>query len=238
MRGRDQQEYSPTHPAANTNHTSRTLHGTTLHSSHYAVSIHSSDSLTTTSYATTRTSRTTTDDPLPWMATKLPAELGESLGQGLGVCPLPFPGPKFKTSPGRSRWHRRKGNYINLSSRTLSHNEIELLSMGLTFIPVPQSRVFHSENILEDIDNLNTKYMQMYHCTLPGESERTLGSVCMGTTEGLGKVRPVTIGNNLPEPLRKSLHELRNNTQIVRCKADKGDVTVVMDSSQHWHGYT
>lgn len=122
---------------------------------------------------------------------------------------------------------------VNLSQYELSPDELELLSMGISFIPSPGPNKFSNDTLVGDFKTLEEGYIANYRRGLPTGSAKLLDKVCGKIQGDLHLVGVKTHPPNLPVRLRKALHDLKGNGDIVISKADKGDAVVVMDR-QHY----
>lgn len=120
-------------------------------------------------------------------------------------------------------------NVVNLSKRNLTVAEYELLSLGLSFIPSPSPAKCCHHSLVEDFNSLNDSYLTSYTRTASSSSRSFLDRVCNRVRKGLANFTICNISDNLTPPLRSALRALRDDRSIIICKADKGDVTVVMD---------
>ena len=103
-------------------------------------------------------------------------------------------------------------NVINLFSYSLSSDELELLSLGLSFVPSPHSGRFSTDELRTNFTTLQDTHMARYSCSLPISSKRILDSICSQIEEDLGHVPPRCVDPNLPLRLRKALKILKYNT--------------------------
>lgn len=81
--------------------------------------------------------------------------------------------------------------------------------------------------MLEDFDNLKQTYIQKYQCT--ASTGFTLDKICKRIIGSLKKVQTYHPIPNLREHFKTALEELRNNKELILCKAVKEDATVIMD---------
>lgn len=105
--------------------------------------------------------------------------------------------------------------------------------MGIAFIPSPGVDRFSNDTLLGDFETLREGYIALHRRGLPTGSAGLLDKVCGKIREDLSSVGVIRRAPNLPPRLRKALHGLRDNGDIVVSKADKGDAIVVMDK-QHY----
>lgn len=99
----------------------------------------------------------------------------------------------------------------------------KVLSLGLTFIPTPHPKKIWTKALLEDSDNLKQTYIQKYQCT--ASTGFTLDKICKRIIGSLKNVQTYHPIPNLREHFKTALEELRNNKELILCKADKGDAS-------------
>ena len=124
-------------------------------------------------------------------------------------------------------------NVVNLSDHVPDDDELELLGMGLTFIPTPQLGRFSREDLVSDFDTLQTTHMARYCGGLPSTSDRIKTAVCEHVVEQLNNLEPKCTIPNLPARLTRALRRLRNCKDIVVSQADKGDAAVLLNASDY-----
>ena len=142
-------------------------------------------------------------------------------GPGHAETPPPYTTSKFIPS------------VINLSCHTPTPDELEVLSLGLSFVPSPRPGHFSNERLRSDFETLREQRISRYTCGVPPASAQVLSSVCSGIEENLARVRVLSSESNLPLHLRKALSNLKGNRDLVISKADKGDAVVLMDTSHY-----
>ena len=171
-------------------------------------------------------SRLTCGQPLPYPNSCTPTE----------VEPLPYPNSCTPTElePHKSLSNRDcnfprmpQEGLLNLSRHRLSVAEVSLLKKGLSFVPTPlaMSRP-RFENALE---NLCHKYKNRF--SLPNRSERLLDCSFEAIRYDLSRAEILQPEPYLTKAERLALHGLKKNKNIIITKADKGDTTVIMDTS-------
>uniref|UniRef100_A0A5S6QHR6 Reverse transcriptase domain-containing protein n=1 Tax=Trichuris muris TaxID=70415 RepID=A0A5S6QHR6_TRIMR len=108
---------------------------------------------------------------------------------------------------------------INLSRRTLSNLEKTVLSKGLGFVPTPRS-VAYLDLIANVEDSLRTIDQDVAR-TIKGGIANLLA---------YHAYRPI---RNMTKLETRTLKELKNSEDIIITKADKGNVTVVLDKHEY-----
>lgn len=122
---------------------------------------------------------------------------------------------------------------INLSNYNPDADELELLGMGLTYIPTPHTGRFSEEELVADFETLRTTHMARYCGGLPTTSDRIKTTVCDNIVTQLRDLQPKRTVPNLPVRLTRALRKLRSCRDIVISQADKGDATVILDTSRY-----
>ena len=69
-------------------------------------------------------------------------------------------------------------NVVNLSQHELSPDELELLSMGISFIPSPGRNKFSNNTLVGDFKTLEEGYIANYRRSVPMGSAKLLDKVC------------------------------------------------------------
>lgn len=134
-----------------------------------------------------------------------------------------------RTGPGDAGTAARITNVINLSNTTLNSDQLEVLGLGLSFIPTPHPRYFSTDALLGDFGTLCETHMARYSIGLPETAQRVKQSVCRDIEQDLTRARLGRSDPNLSPRLRKALRELRDMKDLVISTADKGDAVVVLD---------
>ena len=118
----------------------------------------------------------------------------------------------FKLLTVRSSYpHKKVDGIVNLSTHTLTSNELQVLNLGHSFVSKPAS-----------INSIKTKrQLQRVVYNKPAIDEI------------LDDLQNVVTPSNLNVSDRDTLNNLRNNSHIVITKADKGDSWVVLDRSDY-----
>ena len=122
-------------------------------------------------------------------------------------------------------------NVINLSDYIPSKDELELLSLGLSFIPSTCPGQFSSDELTSDFATLRDGHMARYSCGLPLTSSRIKDNVCNQLEQHITHLQLRHTDSNLLPRLRKALKSLKENTSIVISKADKGDAAVLLNAA-------
>ena len=129
-------------------------------------------------------------------------------------------------------------NIVNLSNYSLTKPKLQVLNMGLSFIPTsppPPPAKYSSEALVEDFNTLCKTHMARYKCLIPKGSERHLEQVCDGIESVLSKCSVRKSRLKLPPALLEALSKLKRNSNVIISKADKGDVAVVLDVTKYTH---
>ena len=117
---------------------------------------------------------------------------------------------------------------INLSDHKLSVDEISLLKKGLSFVPTPlKITTLNHERCLT---KLRARYK--YRFSLPTRTERLIDCTFEGIKYDLANTKILRPRTNLTKKERTALYRLKKNKDIIISKADKGDTTVIMNTSQ------
>ena len=122
-------------------------------------------------------------------------------------------------------------NVINLSKIPLTPDELKLLSLGLSFVPTPSLYKFEPETLISDFRTLKDTYMANYTHSASCNAQGTLNHICAQLEENFTPIKVRHTKDNLSPRLRKPLNLSKDTTRLIT-KADKGDVTVVMDVDQ------
>ena len=133
------------------------------------------------------------------------------------------------TEPGNAGTAAQGTNVINISRTTLNSDQLELLGLGLSFIPTPHPNHFSADTLLADFETLCETHMARYCIGLPATAQRVKESVCRDIEHDLASARLGRMESNLPPQLRVALKELRDREDLIISTADKGDAVVVMD---------
>ena len=129
--------------------------------------------------------------------------------------------------------HEPPVNVINISKRKLTEHELQLLSLGLSFVPTPPLRKFSRDALISDFHDLADTYITKYTRTASGTSHGTLQRTLSNVERGLSSLNVTRTKDNLTPTQRRALANLSNDPALVICKADKGDATVVMDTERY-----
>ena len=116
---------------------------------------------------------------------------------------------------------------LNLSKHVLSTAEALLLRKGLSFVPTPLKVT--SPKFDETLTELCDRYKNRF--SLPNRSERLIDCSFEAIRYDLSKAEILQPEPNLTKAERLALRDLKKNKDIVITKADKGDTTVIMDTS-------
>ena len=155
-----------------------------------------------------------------------------------GVCSQPLPCP-FSNTPTETMPHKppnkRKCNssrtpqegLLNLLKHVLSVAEASLLKKGLFFVPTPL------KVSCPKFENTLTKLCDRYknRFSLPNRLERLINCSFEAIRYDLSKAELLQPEPNLTKAERLALRTLKKNKNIIITKADKGDTTVIMDTS-------
>ena len=126
----------------------------------------------------------------------------------------------FQEKTGVPRRHQTHQKWIkNLTNHQLTKEETSVLGRGLNFAPVP-SKV-PTKDIIASVEPA------LHHHDNPSEANVARAAVC----KNLGKSKPPR--DNLTFGEKEALKALRKNKKIVIAKADKGNVTVVMNKEDY-----
>ena len=117
----------------------------------------------------------------------------------------------------------------NISEHQLTEHETSLLKKGLSFVPTPL-KVLSTEHE-KTLEELRLRYKNRY--SLPTRSERLIDCSFKAISYDLDRLRILQPIQNLSKAERKALYRLKKNKDIIITKIDKGDTTVVMDTSHH-----
>ena len=141
---------------------------------------------------------------------------------------------------------------INLSSSSLSADEISVLARGLTFCPTPRhinwsevsadiydfarrmrlSEYFFDENSNTPTDNEHdTPFHNKSTWNPPNDRERALNTFLDAVKLDITTGKPKTIHDNLTATERQAIHQLKQRQDIIIKPADKDSGTVVMDKT-------
>ena len=99
---------------------------------------------------------------------------------------------------------------INLSNYNPNADELELLGMGLTYIPTPHTGRFSEEELVADFETLRITHMARYCGGLPTTSDRIKTTVCDNIVTQLQDLQPKRTVPNLPVRLTRALRKLRS----------------------------
>ena len=149
-------------------------------------------------------------------------------------------------------WRRKNRNIqldtnavINLSNRTLTHDETQVLATGVSFCPTP-----HNINWTEVKADLNTfsrrmRLLEYFHdfppqtntnpfhnkgtWTPPPRRDPALDTFFDAVEHDIFNITPDTVHDNLTTRERNDCRQLSRRTDIIIKSADKGSGTVVMD---------
>ena len=143
---------------------------------------------------------------------------------------------------------------INLSSCSLSTDEISILSRGLTFCPTPRHinwpevsadiydfsrRMRLAEYFFDENSNTHTanEHDTPFHnkstWNPPNDRERALNTFLDAVKLDITTAKPKPTQDNLTATERQGIGQLKQRQDIIIKPADKGSGTVVMDKT--WH---
>ena len=154
----------------------------------------------------------------------------------------------------RNQWEQHKPKppattVVNISQYQPSHDELELLSLGLTFCPAPVAPT--SMELHRDILHFERRVRLKHHfrdSTLPDTMDPFRISSGWTPKAGMNPHLDRYIGNitqdaldfkhrgnptNLAPQLRNAIHSLRNNSEIIIKPADKGGAIVIWGKDQY-----
>ena len=112
----------------------------------------------------------------------------------------------------KSKW------VVNLSTKTLSHHEKDLLEKGLNFSVTPKS--IPTKDIVTKVETV------LKNLTI-AEADNIRAKTCLV----LQKASPPE--DNLSKKQRQALHSLKEDTEITILPADKGRVTVILSKEDY-----
>ena len=123
-------------------------------------------------------------------------------------------------------------NVVNMSGVELTPTMRSLLDKGLSFVP---STLANRSNLhlKMDLDILGQKYIDKYVGTVPPRASRILKNTLTSIKYDLGNSSTSRVPSNLSMGERLALKKLVRNENLVICKADKGDITVIMTTAQY-----
>lgn len=124
-------------------------------------------------------------------------------------------------------------NVVNLSDFPLTRDQLELLGLGLSFIPTPHPRRFCGAELVDDFKILRNTHLARYSIGLPVTANIIRDNICDAIEGELNRIRPAPTESNIPPRLRRALKELQDNKDIIVTSADKGDVVVIMNVSHY-----
>ncbi|XP_071177610.1 uncharacterized protein [Mytilus edulis] len=134
---------------------------------------------------------------------------------------------------------------LNLSTKSLTKNELLLLGKGMKFIPNPKHNNLRKQ-ILMDFNELARKMRCKFHYSgknnkkyihplylqsghIPPRGNITLENYLIDTKLDISKLEVKQFRDNLSKLERKALTELKHNDSIYISKADKNNTTVVVN---------
>ena len=123
-------------------------------------------------------------------------------------------------------------NVLNLSNHELSPAMHTLLNKGLSFVPCTWP-TRPSTNLSMNLDTLKEKYIDKYTSRIPPRASRLLKQSLVSIRYEFDNLSTDKVTANLTKAERVALKKLVKNEDLVICKADKGDVTVVMNTLQY-----
>ena len=151
-------------------------------------------------------------------------------------CPPSDQTPSLPTSPvhkqdtseeKRKSPHTPQEGLLNLSKHELSPAEISLLKKGLSFVPSPLK--IPQLNYKNALEKLRWKHKNKF--SLPNRSQRLIDCSFEAIGYDLSNTEIVQPVPNLTRAERLALHRLEKIENLIITKADKGDTTVIMDTS-------
>ncbi|VDI75558.1 Hypothetical predicted protein [Mytilus galloprovincialis] len=134
---------------------------------------------------------------------------------------------------------------LNLSTKSLTNNEILLLGKGMKFIPNPKRNNIRKQ-ILMDFNELTRKMKCKFHYSgkntnkhihplylqsghIPPRGNVALENYLIDTKLDISKLEVKQFRDNLSKLERKALIELKHNDSIYISKADKNNTTVIVN---------
>ena len=126
-----------------------------------------------------------------------------------------------------------------MGSRTLTEDESILLRLGLKFIQVPSEKYFSGavNGLLQDIGVTFEKYIWPKSRFFTRAQDGIMVKVLLDIKNMIHNmevhVRPPKL--NLSQRLKVAFKSLKDDSNIIISKADKGDMVAVLDS-EHYHG--
>ena len=123
-------------------------------------------------------------------------------------------------------------NVVNLSKYELTPAMHSLFRKGLSFVPHARPKRSNSD-LNTDLDTMRNKYIDKYVGVIPPRASRLLKSTLTSIRYDFGNLNWSRGPPNLSRKERSALRKLVRNEDLVICKADKGDVTVIMATLQY-----
>ena len=124
----------------------------------------------------------------------------------------------------------------NLSSRTLTDDELTVIGLSIMFICSPSNRSisYAVNHLIQDIEATFEIYIWPRSNVMTNAQHDIMANVLRDIKCKIHSVEVVPPKLNFPQRLRKALTSFMEDPNIVIAKADKGDTVVVLDSAHYY----